>query len=75
MLNITTMSTAQLASLIRMLREDLDQAKAAENCVLEQDLRRALVNVTAELKARTAPKSAAVMGKRPTALLLQGRAV
>lgn len=73
-MNIAAMSTPQLASLIGMIRDDLERAKAAENCVLVQDLRRALVNVNAELKARTAPRSADVMKKRPSAPLLQNRA-
>lgn len=56
--DIAAMSTTQLATLVDTLREDLGRAKAAENWVLVQDLRRALANVSEELKERRAtPKS------------------
>lgn len=73
MMNIAVMSTAELASLIGLLREDLERARAAENFVLVQDLRRALANVTAELKMRKPPKSYEVMQKRPATPLLAAR--
>lgn len=73
MSDIAAMSTPQLASLITVLRDDLEQARAAENFVLVQDLRRALANVSAELKIRRAPRSYEVMSKRPAAPLLSAR--
>lgn len=54
MLNVTGMSAPQLSTLVESLRDDLERAKAAENWVLAQDLRRALTNVSNELKTRRA---------------------
>ena len=73
MFDIAAMSTAQLASLIESLRDDLERAKAAENFILVMDLRRAITNVTAALKERRSQKPAPILARRPITAVLAAR--
>jgi hypothetical protein len=61
--------------LVSELRDNLAQAKAAENLVLAQDLRRALANVSAELKVRKPVRSFEVIKRRPATPLLRERTI